>query len=223
MQKKRRDKTASLFHERLYYAQGYEKIIGIDEAGRGPWAGPVSAGAVCLPVSDPKLSQKLKGVRDSKQMTPLQRTTLVDTIKEVAVAWGIGSASVEEISEQGIAPASRLAMRRAVEAAIADFDFEPSCLFIDSVLLPKLSQIPQVSMIGGDRRSLSIAAASVLAKVWRDGVMVEIDEKYPQYGFAKHKGYGTAQHHAALKQYGPSPIHRKTYRPVRELLDGGTD
>ncbi len=223
MRKKRREKTASLFHERYYFDLGYEKIAGIDEAGRGPWSGPVSAGAVCLPVSDPKLSQKLKGVRDSKQMTALQRSNLVDTIKEVAVAWGIGSASVEEISELGISPASRLAMQRALEAAMAEFDFEPSCLFIDSELLPRLPQFPQVSLIGGDRRSLSIAAASVLAKVWRDVVMVEMDEKYPQYGFAKHKGYGTAQHHAALKQYGPSPIHRRTYRPVRELLDGGTD
>jgi ribonuclease HII len=218
MAKKRSIRTASLKHERKYTTLGIRHLFGIDEAGRGPWAGPVSAGAVCLPLERNDLSQALRGVRDSKQMTARQREGLVNTIKEVALAWGIGSASAGEIDELGIVHATRLAMNRALDAAVEQGKIQPECLFIDDMLLPKLYHIPQVSLIEGDSRSLSIAAASVLAKTWRDEVMRELDAEFPQYGFRRHKGYGTAEHQAALALYGPSPLHRMTYRPVRQSL-----
>ena len=210
-------KTASLRHEKRYYQRGHRYIIGIDEAGRGPWAGPVAAGAVCLPLERDDLSKVLRGVRDSKQMTEKQRLELVETIKEVALVWGVGHATAAEIDEIGIVPATMLAMQRALETALHDEPFEPDCLFIDDMLLPELLHYPQISLIEGDSRSLSIAAASVLAKTWRDAYLLEVDAEFPQYGFAQHKGYGTAAHRAALKQYGPCPLHRQTYRPIREL------
>ncbi len=218
--KTRKQQTASLRHEHEYHAQGFQFIVGLDEAGRGPWAGPVAAGAVCLPVSQPDLSQKLAGVRDSKQMTPRQRTQLVDTIKQVSLGWGVAGASNTEIDTLGIVGAVKLAMSRALEILLATSTIEqPDCLFLDALLWPEMSHIPQVSMIGGDARSLSIAAASVIAKVWRDTFMVELDAQYPQYGFAAHKGYGTAQHQAALEQYGPSQVHRTSFAPIRSLLE----
>ncbi|MCB9456196.1 MAG: ribonuclease HII [Anaerolineaceae bacterium] len=218
--KTRKQQTASLRHEHEYYAHGFQFIVGLDEAGRGPWAGPVAAGAVCLPVTQPDLSQKLAGVRDSKQMTPRQRTQLLDTIKQVSLGWGVASASNTEIDTLGIVGAVKLAMSRALEMLLATSAIEqPDCLFLDALLWPEMPHIPQVSMIGGDARSLSIAAASVIAKVWRDDFMVELDARYPQYGFAAHKGYGTTQHQAALEQYGPSPVHRTTFAPIRSLLE----
>lgn len=219
--KPRTPKTASLKHERKYLSLGYRCLFGIDEAGRGPWAGPVSAGAVCLPVERDDLSKVLRGVRDSKELNALQRESLIDTIKDVAIAWGIGSASAKEIDQIGIVPATRLAMRRALEAAIAQGSVQPDCLFIDDMLLPEIKHVPQVSLIEGDSRALSIAAASILAKLWRDAVMLEIDAEFPQYGFSRHKGYGTPEHQAALKAYGPSPLHRRSYRPVRDVMTGG--
>ena len=219
MARKRSMRTASLKHERKYMLQGIRYLFGIDEAGRGPWAGPVSAGAVCLPLERKDLSQALRGVRDSKQMTVRQREGLVSTIKEVALAWGIGSASAKEIDDIGIVHATRLAMSRALDAAIQQGKIQPECLFIDDMLLPKRLHIPQVSLIEGDSRSLSIAAASVLAKTWRDEVMRDLDAEFPHYGFRRHKGYGTAEHQAALTKYGPSPLHRMTFRPVRQSLE----
>ncbi len=210
--------TASLKHEREYFAQGYRHIFGLDEAGRGPWAGPVAAGVVCLPLERADLGKILFGVRDSKQLTPRARALLVSRIQEAALAWGVGSASHAEIDELGIVPAVKLAMRRALDKALAGVDFTPDCLFLDSLLWPEMAHIPQVSMIGGDIRSLSIAAASVLAKVWRDEYMVKLDGEMPQYGFAVHKGYGTKRHQAALEAYGPSPVHRRTFAPVRKYL-----
>ena len=215
--KKRSPKTASLRHERKYFKLGYRHIIGIDEAGRGPWAGPVSAGAVCLPLDQPDLPKVLKGVRDSKQLSALQRETLVETIKETAIVWGIGHASAAEIDEHGIVQATQFAMERALFAALEDETVEPDCLFIDDMLLPTLKQYHQVSLIEGDSRALSIAAASILAKTWRDAHMIELDSEFPQYGFAQHKGYGTQAHQAALKSLGTTPIHRQTFRPIREL------
>ena len=215
--KKRKLKTASLRHEKNYYAHGCKYIFGMDEVGRGPWAGPVTVGAVCLPVMRKDLLQKLEGVRDSKDMTPLQRSTLDQKIKDVALAWGIGSVSAKEIDEIGINPATKVAMQRALDQALQGAEIEPDCLFLDYVLWPERRDIPQVSIIGGDRHSLSIAAASVLAKVSRDEYMIEMDAKYPQYGFALHKGYGTAKHQAALEEYGPSPIHRMYYKPLQAL------
>jgi ribonuclease HII len=216
MQKKssKTSRTASLMYEHQYWQSGCHKVVGLDEAGRGTWAGPVTVGAVCLPLERKDLSKTLAGVRDSKQMTPRQRSQLVERIKEVALAWGVGSASSAEIDEFGIVPATKLAMGRALEIA----KIQPDCLFLDSLVWPE-RHIPQVSIVKGDTHSLSIAAASVVAKVWRDAYMREVDSLYPQYGFAVHKGYGTAKHHAALKQYGPCPIHRMTFAPLRALAE----
>jgi len=218
MPKGRKTKTASLMHERQYYAQGIRHIVGMDEVGRGTWAGPVTVGAVCLPIADAKLSTVLRGVRDSKVMTPKQRTLLSERIKETAVAWGIGSATSGDVDELGIVPATKLAMQRALQdLAKRTPKFVPDCLFLDSLLWPEMKKIPQVSIVDGDARSLSIAAASVIAKVWRDNLMVELAKEFPNYDFEQHKGYGTAKHQAALKAYGPSPLHRMSFAPVRSL------
>ncbi len=220
--KRRRDRTASLKHERKYYELGYRYIFGIDEVGRGPWAGPVAAGAVCLPLARADLSHVLKGVRDSKEMTPLQRMRLAQIIQETALAWGIGSASAEEIDALGIDRATRRAMERALASAVERYPLQPYILFLDDVLLPEMNHIHQVSMVSGDKRSLSIASASVIAKVWRDAYMDDMANQFPAYGFHEHKGYGTAAHQAALMAYGPTPIHRRTYRPVQALGDKDT-
>ncbi len=221
MPKPQRESSASVLYENQIYAQGIERIVGFDEAGRGPWAGPVVAAAVCLPLGRPRLSHVLKGVRDSKEMTALQRASIIDLIRITALAWGVGSASNGEIDALGIVPATLLAMRRALAGMLADFPgFAPDCLFLDALVWPEmLGRYPQVTIVDGDARSLSIAAASVLAKVWRDEHMAEVDAHYPQYGFAAHKGYGTAAHIAALKQHGPCPTHRLSFAPVRAIAD----
>lgn len=210
--KKRALKTASLMYEHQYLQSGCGKIMGFDEAGRGTWAGPVVAGAVALPIERKDLTRVLMGVRDSKQMTPRQRVSLAERIKEVALAWGVGSASSQEIDDLGIVPATKLAMRRALDMT----NFQPDCLMLDSLAWPEVS-IPQISLVRGDTLSLSIAAASVVAKVWRDDYMRALDEQYPQYAFGIHKGYGTARHQAALQQYGPCDLHRKSFAPIRKL------
>jgi ribonuclease HII len=209
---KRANKTASLMYEHQFQQSGCHKIMGFDEVGRGTWAGPVAAGAVCLPLDRKDLSKVLKGVRDSKQMTPRQRTTLVNNIKEIALAWGVGSASSTEIDNLGIVTATKLAMQRAFEMA----NFQPDCLMLDSLAWPEM-KFPQICLTKGDTLSLSIAAASVVAKVWRDEFMTTFDEQYPQYEFGVHKGYGTAKHQAALRTFGPSPIHRMSFAPIRNL------
>jgi ribonuclease HII len=208
------NKTASLLYEHQFQQSGCTNIMGFDEAGRGTWAGPVAAGAVSLPLERKDLSKVLTGVRDSKQMTPRQRAQLVDRIKEIALAWGVGSASSGEIDEFGIVKATKLAMQRAYQMA----NFRPDCILLDSLAWPEMN-IPQICLVKGDTLSLSIAAASVIAKVWRDEHMRQLDQQYPQYQFAAHKGYGTAKHLAALEQYGPSPIHRMTFAPLRKLAD----
>jgi ribonuclease HII len=214
-----RKKTANLLYEHQYAACGYRLIVGLDEAGRGTWAGPVAAGAVCLPVENRDLSKIMRGVNDSKQLTPLQRSMLVEKIKATALAWGIGSASNLEIDEIGIVPATMRAMLRALDDLTARSPTtRPDVLFIDAMLLPERLHIPQVSLIGGDARSLSIAAASILAKVWRDDEMTRFDGQYPAYGFAHHKGYGVPLHQAALEAYGVCPLHRMTFAPVRAVL-----
>lgn len=216
-------KTASLIHERNYQNMGCNIIFGIDEAGRGPWAGPVSAGAVALPLNRHDLSKALAGVRDSKEMTPLQRASLVDTIKDVALAWGVGHATAKEIDEFGILPATKKAMQRALQTAIEPSNLAPDCLFLDYMLWPERRDIPQVSIVSGDKHSLSIACASVLAKVWRDDFMMELDAEFPRYGFAQHKGYGTAFHREALEKYGPIEFHRQYYKPIQMLLKHDED
>lgn len=215
---KRQRTTASLGHERNFYTHGCQHIFGIDEAGRGPWAGPVSAGVVGLPLDRRDLPTVLKGVRDSKQMSARQREALVETIKTTALAWGVGYASAQQIDDLGIIPAIKLAMQMALDQAQQNSGIQPDCLFLDYMLWPERRDVPQICIVGGDRYSLSIAAASILAKVWRDAYMAEIAAQYPEYGFSEHKGYGTPQHQAALKAHGPSPIHRKSYAPVRALI-----
>jgi ribonuclease HII len=185
---------------------------GLDEAGRGAWAGPVSAGAVILPM-DADLLQRLRGVRDSKQMTPRQRYIWAERIKEEALAWGIGFVSNQEIDAIGILPATRLAMRRALEG----LSLPPQHLLVDALRLPG-EALPQTALIRGDSRCLSIAAASVLAKTGRDLLMAELSLQYPGYGFERHKGYGTAFHHQAMQQLGLCPLHRRSYAPCREIL-----
>ena len=186
-------------------------LAGLDEAGRGAWAGPVSAGAVILP-QDADLCIQLKGVRDSKQMTPRQRATWAVKIRRTALAWGVGFASHTEIDALGILPATRLAMQRA----LAQLALPPQHLLLDAVRLPAVA-LPQTVLIKGDVRCLSIAAASVLAKTVRDELLVAWEQEYPGYGFARHKGYGTAAHRQALQEKGPCPLHRFSFAPIREL------
>lgn len=213
----KRGGTASLQHERHYQRAGYRIIVGMDEAGRGPLAGPVAAAAVALPLQRRDLGRLLRGARDSKKMTPAQRESMNTIIKQIALTWGIGRASAQEIDGCGIVPATQLAMRRAL-ASLNDIGIKADCLFLDYMLLPKCSELPQVSLVEGDQRSLSIACASILAKVWRDEHMRRLDERYPQYGFAQNKGYGTSAHLNALRQHGPCPAHRKSFAPVRAAL-----
>jgi ribonuclease HII len=197
-----------LIHEGLWWSQGLVRVAGIDEAGRGPWAGPVVAGAVVLP-PDPAVARALTGVRDSKQLSPRQRERLFAIIQAAAVSWAAGVVASEEIDLLGILPATRLAMRQAVEG----LSVSPQALLVDAVRLPAIP-LPQRSLIHGDALCLSIAAASIVAKVTRDRLMVEMDSLYPGYGFARHKGYGTARHAQALRELGPCPIHRRSFAPV---------
>lgn len=214
----KRAKTASLRHERHFLRCGCRNIVGIDEAGRGPMAGPVAAGAVALPLERRDLSPLLRGARDSKIMSAAQREILDGTIKELAMAWGIGCSSAEEIDRLGIVLATKIAMQRALEHMLAETDFRPDCLFLDYMLWPERGDILQVSIINGDRYSLSIACASIIAKVWRDARMLELDARYPLYGFARHKGYATAAHRRALDLYGACPEHRRSFEPVRNAI-----
>ncbi len=214
------DKTASLEYERWYQRhKGYQYIVGIDEAGRGAWAGPVAAGAVCLPLARPDLSNALAGVRDSKTMTPLQRERLVEIIQATALAWGVGSASSTEIDDLGIVLATKLAMQRALDQLLAhEGAVQPDCLFLDSMAWDECTyNCNRVNIRKGDRHSLSVAAASVLAKIWRDEHMRQMEAEHPGYKFAAHKGYGTAKHQAALKLHGPTTIHRMYYKPLQDL------
>lgn len=210
---KRASLTASLQFEEACWTVGCRHVIGVDEVGRGTWAGPVAAGAVCLPHDRTDLLTVLEGVRDSKQMTPRQREGLVDRIKETAVAWGIGSATSAEIDAYGIVPATRLAMQRALENTRLRADY----LLLDSIKWMESPDIPFQSIVRGDTLSLSIASASVLAKVWRDDYMRQLDKSFPGYYFGQHKGYGTAKHAAALRQYGACEEHRQSFAPLRHL------
>lgn len=215
---KRRDKTASLKLEQDCYAEGHRYIYGIDEAGRGPWAGPVAAGIVALPVDRPDIAQVLKGIKDSKQMTHRQRVAAVDVIKSVALAWGVGDASAEEISDYGLTAGVKLAMQRALDMAVKNSGFQPDYLLMDHVKWAELDHIPHKSIVRGDQLSLSIASASVLAKTWRDGYMLELHDEFPYYGFDHNKGYGTAAHRAALEKFGVSPVHRRNYSPIQAII-----
>jgi ribonuclease HII len=211
-------KTAELNHERALWQQGYRFVAGLDEAGRGAWAGPVVAGMVCLSPNQPDLLDVLAGVRDSKQLTPRARFDLYDRITQTAIAWGIGWANNREIDRFGIVPATCTAMARAIDnAGLLFAEFQPDFLLLDSIRWPALDeyQMPHLALIRGDQLSLSIAAASVLAKVYRDNVMGDLSLLYPEYGFGIHKGYGVAAHQQALRDFGPTPLHRMSFAPLR--------
>ncbi len=187
--------------ENEYREKGFNIICGVDEAGRGPLAGPVYAAAVILP-SD----CVIEGLNDSKKLTEKKREALFDEIKEKALAYGIASADEKEIDEINILNATFLAMKRA----IASLSVRPDLALIDGNQKPH-TDIEEVTVIKGDAKSMSIAAASVLAKVSRDRIMLEMAEKYPQYEFARHKGYGTKLHYEKIAEYGVCDIHRRTF------------
>jgi len=190
--------------------KGYKVICGIDEAGRGPLAGPVFAAAVILPSN-----QMIEGVNDSKKLTEKKREFLFDIIKETAIGYSVGFATETEVDEINILQATFLAMKRAYDGLNVRSDFA----LVDGNRMPHLGVDTQI-IIKGDALSANIAAASILAKVSRDRLMYEIDKIYPQYQFAKHKGYGTALHIEMLKKYGPCPVHRKTF--LKKILGDGT-
>lgn len=187
--------------EKEYADKGYKVICGVDEAGRGPLCGPVFAAACVLPEG-----LYIEGLNDSKKLTEKKREKLFDVIKENAVAYCISSASVEEIDEMNILEADLLAMRRAIDGLSVRADFA----LIDGNI-NRGFDIDTAAIVKGDSKSMSIAAASILAKVARDRLCLELDAEYPQYKIAKHKGYGTKEHISALFEYGPSPIHRKQF------------
>lgn len=218
-------RTAGLEYELAHWRQGQRAIVGIDEAGRGAWAGPVMAGAVCLSPGEPEaLRQQLESVRDSKQHTPRGRERLEARIQGVALAWGVGQASAAEIDALGIVPATCLAMRRALEALIGQRPgFTPDHLLLDSIRCAPFdlytigAGLPTTPIVRGDQLSLSIAAASILAKLARDRFMVEQAASLPEYGFAAHKGYGTQAHQRALAEHGATGLHRMSFAPLKRL------
>ena len=183
-------------------AEGYPIIAGIDEAGRGPLCGPVCAAAVILP---PDL--EIAGINDSKKLTEKKREELFDQITSQAIAYGIGFAEVEEIEEINILNATYLAMCRAA----GQLSETPALVLVDGNRTPSGLELPSRTVVKGDAKSASIAAASILAKVSRDRLLLEMDKQYPEYGFAQHKGYGTAAHYEALRKYGPCPAHRMSF------------
>lgn len=199
--------------ELLCWQAGWKYIAGLDEAGRGALAGPVAVGAVILP-SEPALLRTLRGVRDSKQMTPLQRARLTPLIQQTAVAWSLGLASPHEIDALGIVRAVLLAAQRA----LTRLSLPPDFILCDFGLLLPESEIPQSALVKGDRKSLTIAAASVLAKHHRDTLMRDLAAEYPGYDLHKHKGYGTAEHRAALQRLGVSAIHRRSFIHEKGVL-----
>ena len=205
----------TLSEETSLLEAGHTAIAGLDEAGRGAWAGPVAAGAVILPLTDPTLWEKLRGVTDSKLCTPRQREAYYEQISQVALAWAVAMVPAWRIDQIGIVPSTRQAMTQAV----ADLEPGPDALLIDALKLPKIA-LAQRALKKGDLRSLTIAAASILAKVTRDRAMIAMSEEHPDYGFARHKGYGTPQHRLALQSLGPLEIHRWTFAPVAAVAQG---
>lgn len=198
----------SLLYEEEKQREGYRVIAGIDEAGRGPLAGPVSAAAVILPEA---FTHEL--LNDSKKLTEKRREEVYDDLTgEAGVIWAVSFAEVEEIDEINILKATHAAMARSV----ARLSVEPDFCLIDGLSVPGFPFVSE-GIVKGDGKSFSIAAASIIAKVSRDRLMLEYAERYPEYGFERHKGYGTRQHLEALREYGPCPIHRKSFAPVAQL------
>ncbi len=188
--------------EEKLHSNGVKLIAGIDEAGRGPLAGPVVVGIAIMPEDS-----MIEGVNDSKKVSEKKREKLYDLITQEAIAWNVGIADQNEIDEINILNATKLALTRAIEG----LKIKPDLILVDALTNINTLGIPYKSIIKGDAKEYSIAAASILAKVTRDRMMREYDEIYPQYGFSGHKGYGTAKHIAAIKEYGPCILHRKTF------------
>ena len=199
-----------LHQERALQSQAYHLIAGVDEVGRGAWAGPVYAAAIILPLERTDLSDTLNGVADSKQLSPQRRESLLEVIYGVALSVGVGTATATEVDRFGILHATRQAMKRAIDVLSPS----PEALLLDFVKLPEVA-LPQRSLPKADQHCLSVAAASIVAKVSRDRYMVELGIRHPGYGFARHKGYGTAAHRSALALLGPSPVHRMSWAPLR--------
>jgi ribonuclease HII len=197
-----------LEHERALRDRGFARIAGVDEAGMAPLAGPVVAAAVILPCDF-----RPRGIDDSKQIDAAERERLCVEVKAAALAWAVGVASVEEVDSINIYRAGLLAMRRAVEG----LSVRPDHLLVDARRIPECA-IPQLGIVHGDALSLTIAAASIVAKTTRDALMGELDRAHPGYGFARHKGYPTAEHFAALRALGPCAIHRRSFAPIRVAL-----
>jgi ribonuclease HII len=214
-----------LEEEMALLSQGYSFIAGVDEAGRGSLAGPVVAAAVILPLgelspsqSDPdECLERFAGVRDSKQLTARERERLFEVVMLHALSVGVGIGSVEIIDERNILRATKYAMRDAIAQLKTPPQAPPQALLLDAIHLPDI-ELLQRSIIKGDALCLSIAAASIIAKVTRDHIMVQLHGLFPAYGFARHKGYGTEEHLAALREHGASPHHRRSFAPVRELF-----
>lgn len=204
-----RERIARMYsYERQLWAMGYKMVAGLDEVGRGPLAGPVVAAAVILPSE-----LVLPGIDDAKRLSPRRRQELYQLVRENAISVGVGMVHPDGIDEANV----MLATYKALIKAVNNLSVAPDYLLIDGLHLPNVTQ-PQAPVVGGDTQSCSIAAASIVAKVLRDEYMIEMDRQYPEYGFANHKGYGTAEHRAALEKYGPCPIHRKAVGEVREML-----
>jgi len=194
--------------EKSLRSKGYNMIVGLDEAGRGAWAGPIVAAAVVLP-----FGIKIDDVRDSKLLTPKKREKVFLNIIKQAIAWSVGIVGQSTIDDLGISFSNHLAMHKAIEV----LPQTPDYLLIDAVKLQH--RVPRTAIIKGDRKVISIAAASIIAKVIRDQIMIQKHREYPQYNFHRHKGYGTKSHLANLKKYGVSDFHRASYRPVRMCID----
>lgn len=193
--------------EKSALQKGFKYICGVDEAGRGPLAGPVCAAAVILPDTC-----EIEGLNDSKKLSEKKREALYDIIKDKALSYCVAYGTLEEIEELNILEATFLAMNRSIEG----LDIKPDYALIDGNRVPKGIKIPCETVVKGDAKSASIAAASILAKVTRDRLLIEYDKEYPQYNFKKHKGYGTKEHTDLILEYGPSPIHRMSF--LKKLL-----
>ncbi len=200
--------------QQVIHESGCTAIAGLDEAGRGAIAGPVVAAAVILPLNQPDLLARLAEVDDSKRLTAVTREPLFDLIRSTALAYGIGTCAAVTVDRIGIIPATKQAM----QAALLQLNPQAKFLLIDGRIRLKNDPTPQKSIIRGDGKSLSIAAASILAKVFRDRIMIALDAFYPQYGFGRHKGYGVEAHLNILSKIGPCPVHRYTFAPIRQRL-----
>jgi ribonuclease HII len=212
LESSRRATVPNLIHERHLWGRGFRRVAGLDEVGRGAWAGPVVAAAVILPPGDLELASRLGGVRDSKLLSPPRREALMRLIAQYALAIGVGAMPPGAIDAMGIVPATRRAMHLALDSLASP----PDHLLVDHLTLPDLP-LAQISMPHGDLQVLSIAAASIVAKVCRDRLMDRYEALFPGYGLVRNKGYGTPEHRAGLQALGPSAIHRFSFAPLQAL------